>query len=182
MVTHTKDDSYWTYDYDVNRWIETRRVVTTDYDHSPYFGEYTLKESGREDGIGAERAIEEKIYRALGTEIHGYGELVEVTIPEDMWETLTDKDEINYKQAKVGGRRILLWRSERSDLMVYIFESTISMSQGEKLEQVRQQLIDQIRDGVVLLPVNMRLKEVVDTPMGMDVLVNVETKGSKLNL
>lgn len=38
--THTKDDSYWTYDYDVNRWVETRQVVTTDYDHNPYFGEY----------------------------------------------------------------------------------------------------------------------------------------------
>ena len=65
--------------------------------------------------------------------------------------------------------------------MVYIFESTISMSQEEKLEQVRQQLIDQIRDGVVLLPVNMRLKEVVKTPIGMDLMVEVETKDSKLN-
>ncbi len=101
--THTKDDSYWTYDYDVNRWVETRQVVTTDYDHSPYFGDYILKESDREDGIGAERAIEEKIYRALGTEIHGSGELVSIVIPEDMWETLTDKDEINYKQAQIGG-------------------------------------------------------------------------------
>ena len=101
--THTKDDSYWTYDYDVNRWVETRKVVTTDYDHSPYFGEYTLKESDREDGIGAERVIEEKIYRALGTEIHGDGSLVSIVIPENMWDTLTDTDEINYKQAKVGG-------------------------------------------------------------------------------
>lgn len=67
--------------------------------------------------------------------------------------------------------------------MVYIFESTLHMSDKEKLEQVRQQLIDQIRDGVVLLPVNMRLKEVVNTPMGMDILVEVETKkGGKLNV
>ena len=65
--------------------------------------------------------------------------------------------------------------------MVYIFESTISMNQEEKLEQVRQQLIDQIRDGVVLLPANMQLKEVVKTPMGMDLVVEVETKNSKLN-
>lgn len=65
--------------------------------------------------------------------------------------------------------------------MVYIFESTISMSQEEKLEQVRQRLIDQIRDGVVLLPVNMRLKEVIKTPMGIDVLVETEMKDSKLN-
>jgi len=78
--------------------------------------------------------------------------------------------------------KILLWRSERSDLMVYIFESTISMNQEEKLEQLRQQLIDQIRDGVVLLPANMRLKEVIKTPMGMDLVVNVETKGGKLNV
>lgn len=100
--THTKDDSYWTYDYDVNRWVETRNVVTTDYDHNPYFGEYVLKESQREDGIGAERAIKEKIYRALGTKIHGDGELVELVIPEDMWETLKDTDEINYKESIVG--------------------------------------------------------------------------------
>lgn len=67
--------------------------------------------------------------------------------------------------------------------MVYIFESTMHMSQEEKLEQLRQQLIDQIRDGVVLLPVNTRLKEVVNTPMGMDVLVEVETKkGGLLNV
>ena len=66
--------------------------------------------------------------------------------------------------------------------MVYIFESLLHMNDKEKLEQVRQQLIDQIRNGVVLLPVNMRLKEVVDTPMGMDILVNVETKGGKLNV
>ena len=68
--------------------------------------------------------------------------------------------------------------------MIYIFESTISMNQTEKLEQLRQRLIDQIRDGVVLLPVNMQLKEVVKTPMGMDLLVEVETKyeGGKLNV
>lgn len=66
--------------------------------------------------------------------------------------------------------------------MVYIFESMIHMNDKERLEQVMQQLIDRIRDGVVLLPVNMRLKEVVDTPMGMDILVNVETKGGKLNV
>lgn len=100
--THTKDDFYWTYDYDVNRWKETRKVVTTGYDHEPFFGSYILKESDREDGIGAERAIEEKIYRALGTKIHGGPDLVEIVIPEDMWETLTDKDEINYQQARVG--------------------------------------------------------------------------------
>ena len=67
--------------------------------------------------------------------------------------------------------------------MVYIFESMLHMSQEEKLEQVRQQLIDQIRDGVVLLPANMRLKEVVNTPMGMDLLGDVQTKkGGKLNV
>lgn len=65
--------------------------------------------------------------------------------------------------------------------MVYIFESTISMSQEEKLEQLRQRLIDQIRDGVVLLPINMRLKEVIKTPMDTDLVVEVETKDSKLN-
>lgn len=102
--THTKDDSYWTYDYDVNRWVETRQVMTTDFDHAPYFGEYTLKESQREDGIGAGRAIEEKIYRAIGLTI-GQDEmtgLTEVIIPETMWDILTVDDQINYQKSEIG--------------------------------------------------------------------------------
>lgn len=86
---HTEDDLYWTYDYDVNRWSETRQVMTTDFDHEPFFGEYTLKTSDREDGIGAERAIEEKIYRAIG-----------LTIGQD--EGLTVDDQINYQKSEIG--------------------------------------------------------------------------------
>ena len=100
---HTKDESYWTYDYDVNRWAETRKVVTTDYDHEPYFGEYTLAESSREDNIGAERAIEEKLYFAIGTIVGGGDGLASIPISGDIWGTLTTNDELNYKQARVGG-------------------------------------------------------------------------------
>lgn len=40
-----------------------------------------------------------------------------------------------------------------------------------------------LRSWTSLLPVNTRLKEVVNTPMGMDVLVEVETKkGGLLNV
>lgn len=100
--THTEDDSYWTYDYDVNRWSETRQVMTTDFDHEPFFGEYTLKTSDREDGIGAERAIEEKIYRAIGLTIGQDEGLTEVIIPETMWDILTTDDQINYQKSEIG--------------------------------------------------------------------------------
>lgn len=100
---HTKDESYWTYDYDVNRWIEVRVVRNTGYDHNPFFKEYTLAESQREDGIGAERANLEKLYFALGTVIGGDGSLVSVPIDSDIWGTLTTNDELNYKKARVGG-------------------------------------------------------------------------------
>lgn len=100
--THTKDESYWTYDYDVNRWIEVRVVRNTGYDHEPFFLEYTLAESSREDGIGAERAIEEKLYFAIGTVAGGDGTLTSVSINSDIWGTLTTNDELNYKQARIG--------------------------------------------------------------------------------
>lgn len=100
--THTKDESYWTYDYDVNRWIEVRVVRNTGYDHEPFFLEYTLAESNREDGIGAERAIEEKLYFAIGTVVGGDGTLTSVPISSDIWGTLTTNDELNYKQARIG--------------------------------------------------------------------------------
>lgn len=100
--THTKDESYWTYDYDVNRWIEVRVVRNTGYDHEPFFLEYSLAESNREDGIGSERAIEEKLYFAIGTIVGGDGSLTSVPINSDIWGTLTENDEINYKQARIG--------------------------------------------------------------------------------
>lgn len=100
---YTKDESYWTYDYDVNRWREVRVVRNTGYDRNPFFLEYSLAESNREDGIGAERAIEEKLYFALGTVIGGDGSLVSVPINSDIWGVLTDNDELNYKKARVGG-------------------------------------------------------------------------------
>lgn len=101
--THTKDESYWTYDYDVNRWIEVRVVRNTGCDHEPFFLDYTLAKSNREDNIGAERAIEEKLYFALGTVVGGDGELTSIPISSDIWGTLTTNDELNYKQARVGG-------------------------------------------------------------------------------
>ena len=100
--THIEDDSYWTYDYDVNRWNEVRVVQNTGYDKSPYFLAYSLSESSREDGIGAERAVEEKLYFALGSVIGGDGSLVSVPINSDVWGTLTENDELNFMQARLG--------------------------------------------------------------------------------
>ena len=96
--------SYTVYSYDVNRWVETRCVTTSGKDHSPYFGEYTLKESDRADGIGAERVrYQSKEYEASGPLLGSDDQtLHSVPISESIWETLTTNDQINYLQSKVG--------------------------------------------------------------------------------
>ena len=102
--THTKFETYTVYSYDVNRWVETRCVTTTGKDKSPYFGEYTLKESNRTDCIGAERVkYQSKEYSASG-QLVGSDDMTLHTVPisESMWETLTTNDQINYLQSKVG--------------------------------------------------------------------------------
>ena len=67
--------------------------------------------------------------------------------------------------------------------MVYIFDCVYSDRNKEKLESLRKSIETQIVEGVVLLPSEVRLKEVVNTPMGMDILVDVQTKkGGKLNV
>ena len=102
--THTRIETYTVYSYDVNRWVETRCVTTNGKDHSPYFGEYTLKESDRADGIGAERVLyQSKEYEASGPLLGSDDQtLHSVPISESMWETLTTNDQINYLQSKVG--------------------------------------------------------------------------------
>lgn len=102
--THIKTETYVEYDYDVNRWVETRCVATSGRDHEPYFGEYTLKESDRADGIGNERVSHRsKEYTASGTLVNSDDmTLHHVSIPESIWEVLTTNDELNYLKSRVG--------------------------------------------------------------------------------
>lgn len=57
--------------------------------------------------------------------------------------------------------------------MVYILECSYSDCNKEKLESLRKCIMGQIIEGVVLLPSEVRLKEVVKTDIGLDVVLNV---------
>lgn len=57
--------------------------------------------------------------------------------------------------------------------MVYIFECAYSDHNKEKLESLRKGITGQIIEGVVLLPLEVRLKEVVKTDTGLDVVMTV---------
>ena len=67
--------------------------------------------------------------------------------------------------------------------MVYIFEKVCVYSDRnkEKLESLRKSIETQIIQGVVLLPSEVRLKEVVKTDAGLDVVLT-GSKGGKLNV
>lgn len=57
--------------------------------------------------------------------------------------------------------------------MVYIFECAYSDRNKEKLESLRKAIMTQIIEGVVLLPSEVRLKEVIKTEVGLDVALTV---------
>ena len=60
--------------------------------------------------------------------------------------------------------------------MVYIFQCVYSDRNKEKIEGLRENLKNQIIEGVVLLPAEVRLSEIVKTDMGLDVVVEVPKK------
>lgn len=60
--------------------------------------------------------------------------------------------------------------------MVYIFQCVYSDRNKEKIESLRKNLMSQIIEGVVLLPAEVRLSEIVKTDMGLDVIVEVPKK------
>lgn len=90
------------YDYDLNIWKETRQVMTTGFDKDPYYGEYTLGESTREDNIGAERVgyLSEN-FSASGKLINDET-FVTIDISKNIWESLKEGDELNYKKSNWG--------------------------------------------------------------------------------
>lgn len=57
--------------------------------------------------------------------------------------------------------------------MVYIFQCIYSDRNKEKIESLRENLKSQIIEGVVLLPAEVRLSEIVKTNTGLDVVVEV---------
>lgn len=96
------DDYDTWYVYDIDRWVNTRKIVTHGQDKNPYFGEYELHDPKRERGLGKERLGGQfTLYTASGT-VGSNAELVTIEIPCDIWEKVTSGDEINYKQKAVG--------------------------------------------------------------------------------
>jgi hypothetical protein len=102
--SHTEIYYVTRYDYDRNEWHETRRVPTQGYDHEPYFGEFTLKTSSREDGIGTEReAYRSQVYTAIGQLIYSDDtDLKYIEISYEIWNNLKVGDELNYRQREIG--------------------------------------------------------------------------------
>ena len=62
--------------------------------------------------------------------------------------------------------------------VVYIFEAMSNKYRGENLEDMRQDLIQQIQEGCVFLPFDIRLKEVVKTPIGIDLIIENRKDGN----
>lgn len=92
------------YEYDVNRWFETRRVVTNGFDKKPYWGEYELYESDDVMGIGDERVLASvETYTVVGVlEGSRDNSAVSIEVPKDVWERVTNEDDIIYKKRSFG--------------------------------------------------------------------------------
>lgn len=52
--------------------------------------------------------------------------------------------------------------------MVYIISCNINRMNKKELEEMRQQFIQQIHEGVVMLPLGFTLAQVVDTKVGIE--------------
>lgn len=52
--------------------------------------------------------------------------------------------------------------------MVYIISCNINRMNKKELEEIRQQFIQQVHEGVVMLPQGFTLAQVVDTEVGIE--------------
>lgn len=92
------------YRYDINKWKDTHKVTAGGFDKNPYYAEYELKKSNRNDGIGDERESHRYIiYEVSGIQHNSSkSELITFEIPESIWKELQLTDEVNYKQRGFG--------------------------------------------------------------------------------
>ena len=103
------DDDYITvprydtwYEYDLNKWHNSRQIVTVGADKSPYWGEYELRVLGEGLTVGSERVSAQiEAYSVSGTEGKN-GELITLTVSREIWERITTDDQLNYSQRKFG--------------------------------------------------------------------------------
>ena len=52
--------------------------------------------------------------------------------------------------------------------MVYIVSCNINRMNKKELEEIRQQFMHQINEGILMLPLGFTLAQVVDTPVGIE--------------
>ena len=75
------------YEYDINKWKDTRKITASGFDKEPYYSEYELKQSNRNDGIGDERESRRYIvYEVSGIQHNSSNsELITLEIPESIF-------------------------------------------------------------------------------------------------
>ena len=98
------DDYDTWYEYDIDRWKNSRTVVTSGTDKNPYWGEYVLADGDSYRNLGQERVgSQNETYTAGGTLIHSDNEqIIILDISKSIWEELKIGDEINYTKRKIG--------------------------------------------------------------------------------
>lgn len=91
------------YEYDINRWLPSRQVVTAGFNKEPYYGDVVLKNPDpNQDDLGDERESSRYMeFSASGLNGNG-GELITIDISRDIWFNLTENDELNYEQSTFG--------------------------------------------------------------------------------
>lgn len=103
-----KSDTYdWYYKYYINRWTNSRQVIKSGHDKSPYYGELTLHVSDTDitsPMLNDEREACRYITYTIGGVPVGEdnGQIVVLDVSEDIWVAATLNDEINYKKSNVG--------------------------------------------------------------------------------
>lgn len=90
------------YSYSIDRWIDTRTVVTNGFDKEPYWGDCNLKEGDDPRGLGSERVCgNHTVYTVFGVDsTSDTGCYVDVSM--NIWGTVEPGNSITYK-TKPGG-------------------------------------------------------------------------------
>lgn len=92
------------YDYDVDKWVNTRTVPTYGFDKEPYWGEVTLRSTENPRRLGCEReGGRTQTYTVSGQLVHSDDmNLISIEVPEYIWKSVDIEDEVNYLKSKVG--------------------------------------------------------------------------------
>lgn len=92
------------YDYDVDKWVNTRTVPTFGFDKEPYWGDVTLRSTENSRRLGCEReGGRTQTYTVSGQLTRSDDmNLISIEVPEYIWKSVDIEDEVNYLKSKVG--------------------------------------------------------------------------------